>query len=105
MVNEYQTPCEIFVVKVTNSNKSFLWVMIDTLPILTMRVTDDHVTCVLEILHTTHLTKVFSFPLCANSHSVMIFHCRSAANKACLQRKKINFITIHIKISFANIYV
>ena len=24
MVNEYQTPCEIFVVKVTNSNKSFL---------------------------------------------------------------------------------
>ena len=42
--------------------------MIDTLPNLTMHVTNNRVTCVLEILHTTHLTKVFSFSLCANSH-------------------------------------
>ena len=81
MVNEYQPPCEIFMVKVTNSNKSFLWVMIDTLPIPNTHITDDRVTGVLEILHTTHLTKVISFPLCVNSHRVMIFHCRSAANK------------------------
>ena len=87
MVNEYQTPCKISVVKVTNSNKSFLWVMIDTLPILTTHVTDDRVTGVLEILDATHLTKVISFPLCVNSHCVMIFHCRSAAKKACLQSK------------------
>ena len=77
----------MFVVKVTDSAKGFLWVMIDTLPILTMHVEDDRVTCVLEILHTRHLTKVFSFPLCANSHGLLLFHCRSAAKKACLQSK------------------
>ena len=61
--------------------------MIDTLPNLTMPLTNNRVTCVLEILHTTHLTKVFSFSLCANSHGLMLFHCTSAAKKACLQRK------------------